>query len=190
MKQIVLETERLLLKAITPFVIQELFETRPDEEIKVYFGYDEIKFTRLKNIYEGGMETSDASFFYFVLLDKKSHLPIGECGFHTWNKKHLRAELFYNIHLDEFKNKGLMSESLETVLDFGFSELQLHRIVGMVAPYNEPSLKLLLKNGFFKEGTARQDYKVNGINEDSDCYSLLKWEWEKQNKSKTDKISI
>jgi ribosomal-protein-alanine N-acetyltransferase len=67
------------------------------------------------------------------------------------------------------------------VLNYGFTELELHRIQALIAIENEPSLKLLLKNGFTKEGIMREDYVVNGKNEDSHCFSLLKWEWETQN---------
>lgn len=72
-----------------------------------------------------------------------------------------------------------MTEALETVLKFGFTELNLHRVEALIADENEPSKRLLLRYGFLKEGTMREDYVVNGVNEDSDCYALLKWEWEK-----------
>jgi RimJ/RimL family protein N-acetyltransferase len=38
-------------------------------------------------------------------------------------------------------------------------------------------LKLLLKYGFVNEGIAREDYVVNGVSEDSHCYSLLQREF-------------
>ncbi len=60
-----------------------------------------------------------------------------------------------------------------------FTELALHRIEALVAYWNTPSLKLLARYGFKKEGTMREDYVVDGVSENSDCYSLLKWEWEK-----------
>jgi len=70
---------------------------------------------------------------------------------------------------------------LSAVLDFGFTQLELHRIAALVASSNTPSLKLLEHYGFMKEGTMREDYVVDGKNEDSECYSLLKWEWEQHN---------
>jgi ribosomal-protein-alanine N-acetyltransferase len=64
-------------------------------------------------------------------------------------------------------------------LEYGFTKLNLHRIEALVADWNTPSLKLVAKNGFAKEGTMREDYIVNGVSENSECFSLLKWEWEK-----------
>lgn len=177
--QITLSTERLLLKSITPALIHELFNTKSKEEIKNYFGFDDSGFEHYKEMHEKGMETHRISIFVFLLIEKENGLPIGECGFHTWTASHNRAEVFYNMRNDQHKQKGYMTEALKTVLEFGFTQLNLHRIEALIDAANEPSLRLLLRYGFSKEGTMREDYSVNGKNEDSDCYSLLKWEWEK-----------
>ncbi len=177
--QIEIITPRLLLKSITPAIIHEFFNTKSKEDIISYFDFDEASYEHLKNMHEKGMETHRISLFYFLLIDKESNQTIGECGFHTWNKSHNRTELFYNMRNDNVKQKGYMTEALETVLAFGFTSLNLHRIEALIAAENEPSLRLLLRYGFTKEGTMREDYVVNGKNEDSDCYSLLKWEWER-----------
>jgi [ribosomal protein S5]-alanine N-acetyltransferase len=179
--QITIPTQRLLLKSITPAIINELFNTKTKEEIMDYFGVDEAGFQHYKDIHEKGVETHRLSVFVFLLIDKESNLPIGECGFHTWNATHSRAEVFYVLRNEAFKQKGLMKEALKDVLEYGFTELNLHRIQALIAAENQPSLKLLQRFGFTKEGTMREDYVVNGKNEDSDCYSLLKWEWKNKN---------
>ena len=177
--QIEITTPRLILKSITPAIIHELFKTKSKEEVKAYFGYDDA-YDYYKIMHEKGMETHRISMFYFLLIDKENGVPIGECGFHSWNTTHNRSEVFYNMKNDEKKRKGYMTEALKAVLEFGFTELKLHRVEALIAAENEPSLKLLLRYGFSKEGTMREDYVVDGKNEDSDCYSLLKWEWEKE----------
>ena len=72
-----------------------------------------------------------------------------------------------------------MTEALGKVIDYGFKNLNLHRIQAMVADSNTPSVRLLNRYGFTKEGTMREDYVVDGKNDDSDCYSLLRWEWDR-----------
>lgn len=173
-----LTTPRLLLKSVTPKLIHTFFETKTKEEIVLFFGADEAGYDHLKQMHEKGAETHRLSFFYFLLIEKESNRVIGECGFHTWNATHKRADLFYSLKHDSDKRKGLMTEALEPVLDFGFNELGLHRIAAFIADYNTPSRKLLEHYKFTKEGTMREDYVVNGKNEDSDCYSLLRHEWE------------
>lgn len=180
MNSIEITTERLILKSITPAIIHELFHSKTKEEIVTYFGFDEAGFEHAKTMHEKGMETHRISMFYFLLIDKQSNLPIGECGFHTWNASHNRAEVFYNMKNEAFKQKGLMTEALNEVLRYGFTQLNLHRVEALIAAENQASLKLLQRYGFSYEGTVREDYVVDGKNEDSECYSLLKWEWEKR----------
>lgn len=86
--------------------------------------------------------------------------------------------MFYNLRKDSDKRKGYMTEALKEVIDYGFGKLNLHRIQAMVDNSNTPSVRLLNRFGFTKEGTMREDYVVDGKNEDSDCYSLLLHEWD------------
>jgi len=174
--QIEINTPRLQLKSITPSLINKLFVEKTDTEIKAFFDVDENGYHYLKNMHEKGMETHRLSLFYFLVLDKNGKI-IGECGFHSWNQSHKRAELFYSLRNENDKRKGIMSEALVSVLDYGFDKLGLHRIAALTANYNIASIKLLERFGFTKEGTMREDYVVEGRNEDSECYSLLKWEW-------------
>ncbi|RZJ33381.1 MAG: N-acetyltransferase [Flavobacterium sp.] len=173
-----LETERLLLKPITPKIIEDLFSSKTQKTIIDFFQFSEDDFQDLKLKFEKGMETYRISFFYFLLVEKSSNQILGECGFHTWNMSHNRADIFYSLRNDHSKNKGYMTEALKMVLQFGFQNLNLHRVQALVASYNIPSLKLLKKFNFTKEGIARQDYIVDGVHEDSECHSLLKQEWQ------------
>lgn len=177
--QIEIKTSRLLLKSITPEFIKHLFEVKGKEDIMFYFNTDIQGYNHLKDMFEKGMETHRISMFYFLLFDKKTQKCIGECGFHTWNKTHGRAELFYNLKEESFKRKGLMSETLVEVIAFGFRELNLHRIEALTASWNTASIKLLENFKFTKEGTMREDYLVAGKYENSECFSLLKNEWNK-----------
>lgn len=175
----IINTPRLLLKAITPAFIHEIYNTKSKEEIMAYFGFEESNYLYVLDMHKHGMETNRLSMFYFLLVDKENNIPMGECGFHTWNNAHRRAEVFYNIFKEEFKQKGFMKEALSYVLDYGFNEMNLHRIEALIDDNNTPSLKLLEHYHFMKEGIMREDYNVDGVNEDSTCYSLLKHEWVK-----------
>ena len=66
-----------------------------------------------------------------------------------------------------------MSESLELAKSFIFNELKLHRIEAACLPHNEPSLKVLLKNGFIVEGTARKLLKINDKWQDHTVLSFI-----------------
>lgn len=177
MEDVTLTTERFTLESITPKKIHWLFDTKDDSQICEYLGIDEVNLPHYRNMHEGGMETNRYSHYYFLIRDKESAIPMGECGFHTWDRKHHRAELFYLLRLDEYKNKGYMTEIIKTVIGFGFKELKLHRMQALVANWNEPSLKLLKRFNFVFEGTSREDYLFEGKFEDSERFSLLASEW-------------
>lgn len=173
-----LQTERLVLKKITPAIIHYNYNTKSKADLIEFFGFSEDDYNHFLKMHEGGMETYRLSLLFFLLCRKGSNKVIGQCGYHTWNKSHNRAEVFYNLYHDEDKQQGLMSEALNAVLDFGFSEMNLHRIKALVADWNDASVAILKKFNFKFEGTMREDYLHEGKNEDSDCYSLLNWEWE------------
>ena len=174
-----LKTKRLTLNRVTPEIIHALFDKKTKHEIIDFFECGEDQYHVLKNMHEKGMETDRISMFYFLLVSNATGRVIGECGFHTWNKLHRRAELFYNLRTDADKRKGFMTEALTEVLRFGFEVLDLHRVEALTARDNIASIRTLRHFGFHKEGTMREDYVVEVKNVDSECYSLLKWELEK-----------
>lgn len=70
-----------------------------------------------------------------------------------------------------------MSEVLPVVLQYGFEQMNLHRVEALLADYNMASKRLLVKNGFVYEGCLREHYYVDGVPEDSVMYSLLNHEF-------------
>lgn len=65
--------------------------------------------------------------------------------------------------LDRKQNgKGYMTKAVKLVVDYGFNELNLHRIEAGVMPHNIRSMKVLEKAGFHKEGIAIENVKING----------------------------
>jgi ribosomal-protein-alanine N-acetyltransferase len=180
MHEVLLETERLTLKSVTPYMINECFRKKQKTEIMEIFAADETAYAKLLTMNEKGMETFNLSLLYFLLVNKLNKEIIGECGFHSWNINHHKAEAFYLMKKDEHKKNGYMTEAIPFVLKYGFTQMNLHRIDAKIASWNIASTKLIVKNGFQKEGTLREDYFFNGEHQDSDCYSLLKHEWEKR----------
>jgi ribosomal-protein-alanine N-acetyltransferase len=177
----IIQTKRLTLKSVSPANVHELFKSKSKEEIKKFFDCDEKGYEFYLDMHQNGMETNRISLLFFQIFHSESKQLLGEFGFHTWNRSHKRAELYYFLKNDEDKMHGFMSEVMESLLNFGFNTLNLHRIEAKVAPWNTASTKLLEKFHFTFEGTMREDYCVDGINEDSNCYSLLKPEWHNKN---------
>jgi ribosomal-protein-alanine N-acetyltransferase len=172
-----IESTHFYLDPISPGILRKLFAEKSKEELLNYFALEESTFDVYENMIQKGMETHRYSLFFFLLKDKETHKTIGDCGFHTWNPTHRRAEIFYTLRNDQYKQKGLMSEALAHVLRYGFEEMNLHRIEAKVGRNNIPSQKLLHKFGFMYEGTCREDYVVDGVSVDSDSFALLVQDW-------------
>lgn len=175
-----IETERLLIQKLDSETMNQIFELNNDDEIRKILGITtDDEFARQKKIHQQGYESYNRKMLNFQIVEKESSVIIGNCGFHTWNPQHHRAEIGYALNIDEFKNKGFMKEALEKIIEFGFEEMKLNRIEALIDENNIPSKKLLEHFGFNWEGVMRGHYLVNGIFEDSVLYSLLQSEYKK-----------
>ncbi len=173
-----IETNRLLLKGLYPQDMTNIFENHSKDEIKTILGHrSEEDYQKEERKYRNGYASYNRSFLLFLLEDKASGKIIGRCGLHNWNTDHQRAEIGYSMEDESFKQRGLMSEAVEAIIDYGFSKLKLNRIEALVASYNMASLRLLEKNGFVQEGVLRNHYLVDGIFEDSVVFSKLQEEF-------------
>lgn len=173
-------TDRLILRILTPEVYDYIYQNfSPVEQMKFLGLSSEEELATEKGKYDKGLSMFNKSFRVFQLIDKSSEKIIGWCGYHTWYVDHNRAEIGYGLFDDAFKQKGFMSEALLPIIEYGFVTMKLHRIEAFAASYNIPSLKLLGKMNFKKEGVLREHYFVNDRMEDSVVYSLLKNEFGK-----------
>jgi ribosomal-protein-alanine N-acetyltransferase len=72
-----------------------------------------------------------------------------------------------------FVGRGVMTEAIECLLPFAFDGLRLHRLEAAIQPTNVPSMRVLEKCGFVREGYARRYLKINGEWQDHVLYGLL-----------------
>ena len=176
--QVILETERLILKEVNPEIIEYIYTQWSDEDIMSYKGFPTAEFlTEEKEKQQGGFTTHRIKLKGFLLVLKDTNETIGACHYHTWQPMHARAEIGYAVHKEEHKNKGYMKEVIKRILDYGFNEMGLNRVEAMIGSFNEPSLKLVRSLGFVKEGLLREHYCKNGELQDSIVFSLLKKEY-------------
>ncbi|UJH68363.1 GNAT family N-acetyltransferase [Allomuricauda sp. SCSIO 65647] len=82
------------------------------------------------------------------------------------------AELGYWIG-EPFWNRGIASKAVELILKYGFEDLKLARIFANTFEFNVASMKVLEKNGFYKEGIAKKAVFKNGSFWDEHRYALL-----------------
>jgi [ribosomal protein S5]-alanine N-acetyltransferase len=73
-----------------------------------------------------------------------------------------------------FARLGYMTAAVGAVIPFAFGTLRLHRLEAACIPTNVGSIRLLEKNGFVREGYAREYLCINGIWQDHLLYGRLK----------------
>ncbi len=79
----------------------------------------------------------------------------------------------------EFNGKGYTTQAVKLVLQFAFTEAQLHRVQAGVMPHNLGSIRVLEKSGFRYEGRSLRYLLINGAWEDHDMYAITAEEWTK-----------
>lgn len=88
-------------------------------------------------------------------------------------KKNHKAEIGYWLS-EQHWNKGIISEALRIVTDYGFIKLRLRRIQAHVFKQNKPSARILEKNGYKKEGLLKKYFYKNGAYSDAYLYAKTK----------------
>lgn len=86
---------------------------------------------------------------------------IGEVGFVLNSSLHLEAEVGYFFD-PAFGGKGLASSAVSVMVDWCFTELKVHRVVGRLDARNQASSALLARLGFTLEGRFRENEFVKG----------------------------
>jgi ribosomal-protein-alanine N-acetyltransferase len=72
-----------------------------------------------------------------------------------------------------FAHQGYMTRGVSALVPFAFEGLRLHRIEAACIPTNQPSIKLLERTGFKREGYAREYLCINGLWQDHLLYARL-----------------
>ncbi|WP_040225608.1 GNAT family N-acetyltransferase [Bhargavaea cecembensis] len=171
----VIFTERLILREATNEDAADMVHYLSDIRVVKHMGLapfentadalDEIAWYRSINAEGTGIR--------WAITLKDSGKMIGSCGFLNREPKHFRAEIGYELSHD-YWGQGIAAEALRAVVQYGFSRLNLERIEALIEPANLPSIKLVERNGFLREGLLRHYEYTQGEFDDLYMYSLLK----------------
>jgi [ribosomal protein S5]-alanine N-acetyltransferase len=73
--------------------------------------------------------------------------------------------------------QGFMAEALTLALRHAFGPLGLHRLEANIRPENAPSLALVRRLGFTREGFSRRYLKIGGRWRDHERWAVLREDW-------------
>lgn len=111
--------------------------------------------------------------YVFGIFEKATNELIGNVSLSEVLRGPLQS-CFIGYYLNFLHNgKGYMTEAVRLAVKFAFNEIHLHRIEAGVMPHNLPSMKVLEKSGFHKEGIAQKNVLINSKWEDHQVLAIL-----------------
>ena len=114
---------------------------------------------------------SNESNFFIVTLDGDK--VIGTIGFNNVDHINRAATLGIFIGDKDYREKGIGTEAVRLLLDFGFNYLNLHNINLTVMDFNLRAQKCYLKCGFKEVGRTRENRYINGKYYDTISMDIL-----------------
>jgi len=117
--------------------------------------------------------------YTFAIENRLDYDFIGLFGLKLGSEKYRRGEIWFKI-LPSYWNQGIATEVLAKMIDYGFDELNLHRIQAGCAVDNIGSIKVLEKVGMIREGRGRQVLPLKSGWSDNFEYSILETDQRKR----------
>ena len=170
----IIKTERLLLRQFVESDLENVFKGLSDPDIINYYGvsYKTMEETKDQMKFFADLEKNKTGIWWAVCsLDNKVFYGAG--GLNSLSKEHKKAEIGFWL-LTDFWGQGIMTETMPLICKYGFDNLGLHRIEGLVESDNLNCKKAMQKLDFNYEGTMKDCEIKNGKFISLDIYAQLK----------------
>lgn len=152
----ILETERLILRRLESTDLDSLFALYRDPEIRRYFPEGVLTLEETKEELEWFLNGHPAhpEIGLWATIHKGSNQFIGRCGLLPWTiDEQQEVEVAYLL-AKEYWGQGLGTEAAKALVQYGFEQLNLSRLICLIDRDNRASIKVATKIGmkFEKEG--------------------------------------
>lgn len=171
----VLPTPRLILRALQPSDLNDLYEYASDPQIDQY-----VPWEHYRNIEEARENLNDFLEEYekdglgaWGIEHRADRKLIGIINTSIPHRIHRRVEVGYTI-ARAYWGQGYATEALQALIQFGFEKMDLLRIEAIILPQNKSSAKVLLKAGMQFEGLLHHYQVWRGQPRDIEMYAIVK----------------
>ncbi|WP_246124551.1 GNAT family N-acetyltransferase [Bizionia gelidisalsuginis] len=163
-----IKSERLFLRQIKESDAKAILFLRSDKTVNTFIERPENRKTKnisdalefIKEVDNNIESNQSIAWGITFISDPKL---IGTICLWNFSQDNTTAEVGYDLN-PKFQNKGIMSEALKKIIEYGFKDLNLDKIEAFTHIENENSKKLLVKNGFhFNENRKDLNNKSNII---------------------------
>ena len=173
---IIMQSNRLLLRPFIESDIESVFRGLSHPDIIKHYGvsFGSLEATKEQMDWFADLEKKGTGMWFAVCsLDNKTFYGAG--GLNDLSKEHKKAEIGFWL-LTDYWGKGIMTEAMPLICNYGFDKLGLHRIEGFVESNNTNCKNAMAKLDFLHEGTMKDCEIKNGNFISLDIYSKIKTE--------------
>jgi len=167
-----IKTNRLLIREFEIQDWQAVYEYTSNPNVMKYIPEGVFNEEEAKKFV---LENSGEQAKYFPVILKSDNIVIGHIVFHQYFGEHT-YEIGWVLN-PNYYNNGYASEAAKAVLNYGFKEKQLHRIIATCQPENIPSYRVMEKIGMRREGYFKKCIPNGDEWWDEYYYAVLKEEW-------------
>jgi len=175
-----LETDRLRLRHFRDSDLESFLAYRNDPEVYRYQGWKVPYFLEYATEFIAEMKEAvpgtEGHWFQSALERKVDGVVIGDVAFFSMRGKPQQAYVGFTL-ARPYWNQGYASEAMHALIDFIFTELDLHRLVADCDAENVNSYHLLERLGFRREAHHVESYWLGDRWGDEYAYALLGREW-------------
>ena len=159
----VIQGEKIYLRSITDDVedTSHIIKWRNSENVRPFFIYQE-PFTVENHEKWLNEVIFKKNGYQFMVYDKSNDEMIGSTYFRDVDLVSSKAEFGFFIGEEEYKGRGIGTEILKLMTEFGFNQLHFNKIYARVFSDNKAYVNCFLKNGFVKEAYLRQEVFLRG----------------------------
>lgn len=180
-KDMRLETERLIIRPYMESDLMECFYLMQDKELFKYKDMDVMTLDEYKGVFQWLMDSYDVgvdeNFAYsFNIILKETGAHIGWVGLGKLVTDIAKTEIFYLTGI-KYQNQGYATEASNAMLEYGFNTIGLNEIIGVCMKENIASKRVMEKAGlkfrYIQEGLPKEYERCNG----DPFYSLTRDEY-------------
>ncbi|MEC4819350.1 MAG: GNAT family protein [Scytonema sp. PMC 1069.18] len=174
-----IETQRLILRDFTESDWQGVHLYASDPEVVRYLPFGPNTEEETKNFLQTEIKAHrkrHRQHFALAVTLKENKQVIGACRLSISNPNKRESSIGFAL-ARQFWGQGYATETAAKLLEFGFQQLNLHRIFALSDPQNHHSMRVLVKIGMRQEGYLREYEWIRGEWRDVLLYAIVDREW-------------
>lgn len=177
-----IETDRLIMRKPRETDIQDIIEYSSDTLIAEEVDWEPTEegireyIEKQRDLYP----EDDPEWLDLAIELKKEHKVIGTIGIGVTSREHRQGIIGYALGI-KYHRQGYATEAARAILEFGFTSMDLHRIIAKSDEKNTRSWELMERIGMRREAHFKHSRFQEGEWRTKLVYALLADEWENLN---------